>query len=254
MQGDFLQTGDFQTLALLDDLDEGAGLAQAVVRASVEPRKTTLQLPHFQFAALQVFLIDRSDFQFTTCAGLDALGDFHHAVRIEIQAHNGIVRLRLLRLLLDAQAVALIVDFCHAIALGVVHVVAKHRRFPVLLCIDNALAQQLGEAHAVENVVAEHEAGAVVANELLADNERLCQTVGTGLLGILEMYANLAAVTQQATETREVVRGGDDENLAYARVHESRDGIVNHRLVENRNQLLADAFRNGVEAGSGAAC
>ena len=44
--------------------------------------------------------------------------------------------------------------------------------------------------------------------------------------------------------------GRDDENLADARVHQSRDGIVNHRLVENRNQLLADALCDGVEAGS----
>ena len=85
VQGDFLQTGDFQPLALLDDLDEGAGLAQTVVRAGVEPRKTALQLPNFQFATLQIFLIDGRDFQFATRTRLDVLGDFHHAVRRRFQ-------------------------------------------------------------------------------------------------------------------------------------------------------------------------
>jgi len=41
---------------------------------------------------------------------------------------------------------------------------------------------------------------------------------------------------------------GDDENVAYAGEHQYRDGIVDHRLVENGEQLLAHAFGDGVEA------
>ena len=59
--GDLFEAGDLQSLALLDDLDEGGGLGETVVRAGIQPRKTTLQRLHLQGATTEILLIDRRD-------------------------------------------------------------------------------------------------------------------------------------------------------------------------------------------------
>ena len=66
------------------------------------------------------------------------------------------------------------------------------------------------------------------------------------------MYAVVRAVTQEPLEARQVVRRGDDEDVADAREHEGADGVVDHRLVVNWQQLLADALGYRVQSGAGA--
>jgi len=97
-------------------------------------------------------------------------------------------------LLFDAQAVALRVEFGYAIALRVVHVIAEYGGLVFVLGGMNALRQQLGEPGTIEDIVAENETGTVIADKFLADDECLCQTVGTGLLGVFKSYAEVAAV------------------------------------------------------------
>ena len=58
--------------------------------------------------------------------------------------------------------------------------------------------------------------------------------------------AELAPVAEQALETRRVLRRGDDENIAYSGQHQDGDGVVNHRLVVDRQQLFADSFGDRV--------
>ena len=57
-------------------------------------------------------------------------------------------------------------------------------------------AQHLGESVAVENIVAQNHAGAIVADEFFTDEKCLCQTVGGGLDSIRQVNAKVAAVTQ----------------------------------------------------------
>ena len=87
----------------------------------------------------------------------------------------------------------------------------------------------------MKDVVAVHEADAVVTDEFLADEERLCQSVGGGLFGVGKVHAVVTAIAEQALETRQVLRSGDDENVADSGKHENRDGIIDHRLVEDGN-------------------
>ena len=126
----------------------------------------------------------------------------------------------MLGLLLDAETVAIGVELSHAVALGVVHVVAEDGRLAVALHVLHALAQQLCEAGSVENVVAQYEASAVVADKLFADDERLSQTAWIRLLSVFEAYAVVATVAQKTLESRQVVRGGYDEDILYVSEHE----------------------------------
>ena len=84
------------------------------------------------------------------------------------------------------------------------------------------------------------------ADELLADQERLGQSVGRRLFGVFEPNAVIRSVAQQTPESRKVGRRGDDENIAYSGQHQDGDGVVNHRLVVDRQQLFADSFSDRV--------
>ena len=106
----------------------------------------------------------------------------------------------------------------------------------------------MSEALAVEDVVAKDEADVVIPNEVGTDKEGLRQAVGGGLLSVLKVDAPGGAVAEEAAEGGEVVRGGDDEDLADASQHEYGDGVVNHGLVVHGDHLLGDAFGDGVEA------
>ena len=106
---------------------------------------------------------------------------------------------------------------------------------------------------AVEQVVAEHERAALAFDKILADEERLREAFGAGLLGVLQLKPHFAAVAQQFLEHRQIARRGDDENLADARQHQHRERIVDHRLVVDRQHLLGDDLRHRMQPGAGAA-
>ena len=247
-EGDALEAGDLEAGALLDDLHEGGGFGETVVGAGVEPGETAAEGLHLQLAVLQKLLVDGGDLQLAASTGLDGLGHLHHLVGVEVEAHHRVVALGLLRLLLDAETVAVPVELGHAVALGIGHPVTEDGGLLVLLGILHRILQQRGEAVAVEDVVAQDEAGAIVADELLPDDEGLRQTVGTGLLGILETHAVVGAVAQEALEPRQVVGGADDEDVADAGQHQRGDRIIDHGLVIDGEQLLAHALGDGVKA------
>ena len=246
-EGDALQAGHLQALPFLDHLDEGARLAQRVVRARVQPSKAASQRLHLQLPVLEEALVHRRDLQLTACRRFDGLCHVHHLVRVEVQSHHGIVALGLLRLLLDAQAVAVTVELSHAVAFGIAHPVAEYRGLPVLLGRADGFLQQSGQPAAVEDVVTQYEADRVVTDELLADDERLCQSVGRRLLGVLQPYSEVASVTQQAPERGQVCWGGDDQDVADSRQHQHRDRVIDHRLVKDRYELLADTLGDRIQ-------
>ena len=223
------------------------------MRAGVQPCEALSEGLHLQLAVAQERLVDRRDLQLAAGGRLDPLRDVHHLVGVEIEADDGVVALRLRRLLLDRKAVAVRVELRHAVALRVIDLVAEDRGLAVLRGGADRLLEERRQAGAVEDVVAQHQADAVVADELLADEERLREAVGRGLRGVLEMHAVVRPVAEQPLETGEVLRGADDQDVADPREHQHADRIIDHRLVEDREQLLADAFRDGVEPGSGAA-
>lgn len=107
--------------------------------------------------------------------------------------------------------------------------------------------QRRGETGSVEDIVAQHQAHAVVAYEVAANYESLRQAVGRRLFGILQAATDVLAVAEQPPEPGEVLRRRDNEDVADAGQHQRRQRIVDHRLVVNGEQLLADTLGDGVE-------
>ncbi len=157
----------------------------------------------------------------------------------------------MLRLFLNGEAAAVGIELRHAVAFGVVDTIAEHSR-SALPGRRNGIAQHGGETGAVEYVVAQHETYAILADKVAPYQKRLGKPVGRRLLGIAETHAEIRTVAQQAAERRQVGRRGYDKNIAYPGKHESRDGIIYHRLVVDRQQLFADPLGYGVKTRAGA--
>ena len=54
---------------------------------------------------------------------------------------------------------------------------------------------------AIENIVAEHHCNVIVTDKFFADDECLCQSVGTFLNGIGKAYSELSAVAEKLLES-----------------------------------------------------
>ena len=250
--GDSFEAGDFESLALLDDFDEGGCFGEGVVGAGVKPGKASAECLDFEFFVAQEPLVYCGYLQFATCGGLDGLGYVHHLVGVEVETDYGIVALGVLRLFFYAEAVALAVEFCHSVALGVADPIAEDGGLVVFFGCADGFAEEAGESVAVEDVVAKYEAGGVVPYEFLAYDEGLCESVRRGLLGILKVHTIIGAVSEESFEAGEVVWGGDDEYIPDTRQHECADGVIDHRFVVDGQKLLAYAFGDGIESGAGA--
>ena len=59
---------------------------------------------------------------------------------------------------------------------------------------------------------------------------------------------------EQPPKQGQIFGRADHQDLADARQHEHGERVVHHRLVVDRQQLLADGQREGVEARAAAAC
>ena len=70
---------------------------------------------------------------------------------------------------------------------------------------------------------------------------------GCVLCGIGEVQARIGAVAEQPLEQRLVLRRGDDKNVPDPGEHQSRQRIIDHRLVEDRQQLLRNDGRHRVK-------
>ena len=214
--------------------------------AGIEPCETSREGLDLQFTVLQEFLIDSGDLEFASCGGFDTVGYFHYLVGIEVEADYGIVAFRMFWLFLDGKAVAVPVEFGYAVAFRVIDPVAENCGFIFFFSSLNCVFEYFGESCSMEDIVTEDEAGGVIAYKVLADDEGLCEPVGRGLFGVGEVYSIIAAVTEEALESGEILRGGDYQYITYSGKHEGGDGVVDHRLVEDGEELFAYAFGNRI--------
>ncbi len=117
----------------------------------------------------------------------------------------------------------------------------------------DALPQARAQPRPVEDVVAQDEGDALVADEVGADEERLREAFRARLRGVGHRDAEVRPIPQQPLELRLVLRRRDDQDLPDAGHHERRQRVVDHRLVIDGHELLADALGDRVQPGARAA-
>ena len=252
LPGDLLGHGHGQVLGLLHGSDELGGLVQALHGAGVQPRVSAAEGDDGQRPLPQVHLVERGDLQLPSGRGLDPMRLGGHVARVEVQAGDGVGALGALGLLLDGDGPPLRIELHDAEALGVVHMVAEDRG-AARFCVLDGARQVARQAIAVEDVVAQDQGARLAGDEVLADGERLGESVRARLLGVGQVHAVARAVPEQALEVGEVRRRGDDQDVPDARQHEGGQRIVDHGLVVDRQQLLGGHERERVQARAGPA-
>lgn len=249
-EGDFFRAGYFEALTVFQGGYELAGIEQGFVGAGVEPGVAPAHDLYIESALFEIQAVQIGDFELAARRRFEGLGQFNHLLVVKIEPGNGVVGLGLLGFFFQRQYRAPRIELSHAVAFGVVHVVGEHAG---AVGAGHGVSQQVVKVVAVEDVVAQYQRRGVVADEFLADQEGLRQTIRAWLDGVLQVQAPLAAVAQQLLETRRVLRRADDEHVANARQHQGAERVVDHGLVEHRQQLLADGERGRVQASAGTA-
>src|SRR5262245_14598070 len=84
--GDFLDTGDLQSLPTLDRLDEVGCLEQRLMRTGVEPGIAAAERYDLQLALPQVLEIDVGNLELAARGGLELRGDVDNVVVVEIES------------------------------------------------------------------------------------------------------------------------------------------------------------------------
>ncbi len=103
---------------------------------------------------------------------------------------------------------------------------------------------------AEKDIIAQYQRAGRISHEIAPDKECLRDPSRVRLHGVANPYSPLVAIAQELLEERLVLRCGDGENIGDPRQQQCRQRVVDHRLVVNRHELLADDMREGVEPGS----
>ena len=82
------------------------------------------------------------------------------------------------------------------------------------------MLQAVGQHVAIEQVVAQHQAGRRTGQEVAGQNKGLGQALGLGLLNIGQGQADLFSRAQDILETGQILRRGDDADFPDAGQHE----------------------------------
>src|SRR5207253_6398982 len=100
---------------------------------------------------------------------------------------------------------------------------------------------------AVENVVAEHQRATGGTDEFSAYQESLRDSFRTGLDSVSEVKPQSCAIAEQQLESGEIFWSRDDQDVPDSRQHERGKRIVDHRLVVDWQQALANRASHRIE-------
>jgi len=142
--------------------------------------------------------------------GFSEAAIFQHAVVVEVEADDGEVRARPARLLFETDHAARGVELDDAVSFRIAHAVAEDGGSALAR---RGAAQALGQAVAVEQVVAQGQGHTAAAHEIGPDEEGLRNPLGTLLGRVAQGEAEPMAVPQDAPEARLVLRRRDEQDL-----------------------------------------
>src|SRR5262249_16277163 len=137
-----------------------------------------------QRAGLQVRPVDVGDLELAARRRPESGGDTGDLVVVEVETSHRPRRPWLRRLFLEAHGTAVAIELDDAIAPGTAPPVGEDGTTGGS---PHGSAQVIGQAVAVEDVVAEGERDRVPADELAADQKRLGQAVRAGLYGVIDV-------------------------------------------------------------------
>lgn len=210
----------------------------------IEPGDPPADPFHLQQSFGQIGTVEIGNLEFPAQGRTQGGGSFGHRSVIEVDSRNRVAGTGFRRLFLDPQHPPLVVEFENTIAFRVPDRVTEDQG--ALRQVRSA-PQTLQQTMAEKNVVAQNQRHRLFPDEGFPDQKRLGQSSGLGLFSVRNGESDLASVSQKLSKKRQVLRGRYDENLPDAGQHQSGKGVIDHWLVVDGHQLLADDMRKRVE-------
>ena len=241
-------------VTLLEVANVFRGVAQCERVARVEPVSVVVQNLNVEEVPRHERHVHVGDLEFAASTRLECLGDLDNITRVEVRSGDCVVGFRFFGLLLEGDSTLPRIELYHPVITRVGYAQCKDTCTPKVL---RALAQCLGETLPVEQVVAEHQRDVIVADELLADDECLGDSLGVVLYGVLDVDPQVGTVTEQAPALVDVVGCRDDQDVPDTGGDRVGQRVVHAGLVENRQERLArtsvvatDAEGDGAHSGA----
>src|SRR5579859_6932195 len=193
---------DHQALASLDGLNEKRGLKHRLVGSCIEPCHSAAHYSHVEHSAFQILAVNVGDFEFPAWRGLKVFRDLNHLRVVEVEPGDCVPRLGYLRLLFQAERLALPVELNYTVAFRIVHGVGKDASSTFTL---RGGLHRLDKVMPVEDVVAQNQRAATGVDELFTDQERLRNAFWFRLRGVGECQAKTGTVAEKMLEFRQVL-------------------------------------------------
>ncbi len=91
----------------------------------------------------------------------------------------------------------------------------------------------------LDDVVAQDDANGAAVGEMFGQAQRVRDSAFAFLISVVQvLQSEFFAVGQQAQKIARIPAARHHQDLPYARIHQRLDGVVNHRLVVDRKQML----------------
>ena len=219
----------------------------------VQPGEALSQKFYVELFVFQVDSVEVGDLVLAAGGGFEVLGVLDDAAVVEIQSGHAVVALGMLGFFLDGNGISVFVKLNNAEALGVIDIVAEDSGALAVFRLLHGGAESLPESVAGKDIVAQDHGGGFSVNELFTEGKGLREAVRRGLGLVREMDSELVAVSQEDLKAGQILRRGDDQNIADPGVHQDGNRIVDHRFVIDREQLLGCDHSQRIESGAGAA-
>src|SRR5262249_51842402 len=161
----------------------------------------------------EVYPVEVRNFELSSGGRLERPCQRDYLVVVEVEAHDRVLRPGTRGLLLDAQRLSCGIELHHPVSLRVAHVVGKDRSTRTRR---SGALELLRHAVAKEQIVAKNQSRGGAIQKIGADEKRLRQPLRPGLSRIAERDAQGLPISKQLGKPRQIVRGGDDQNIPEA--------------------------------------
>ncbi len=188
--------------------------------------------------------------EFATAGWLEMFDHFECIRAQEVDADGDRIALGHFRLLLEAHQLAGGVELGNTKALGVGDP-AEQR--PGARSARLERGGDVGQRLALQDVVAEHDAEAVVTHEIARQANGMGDAQRATLVAIREVQVEVPSVRQQFDDVAHAPATQDDHHLVDAHAAQGLEREVDHRPVVDRHQVLVGYQRQRMQSRPGAA-
>src|SRR5690554_3523697 len=202
----------------------------------IEPSDAASEALEMELVAFKIEAIQIGNLELPTFGWFECRGELTRAFIVKIKARDGIIASGSRGFLFEPDHAPVGAELGNAIGGRIADVIPKNARSArSSACALEKRVQRIS----VEDIVSENQRGGMPLEEGLGNEERFGEPAWVSLLCVAELHAPLLSASEESPKKHLLMRRRDDQDLANSRLEQRRKGIVDHRFIVDREQLLA---------------